>query len=489
MRGWTTAAPIAWAVGAALPLSAQQLPADPSAIEVPPGYEVQVVAQGLSYPTDITFGANGEIYVSETGGHTYGTKPEEAPPARILQVLPGGQTRVVYDRTVPVDVLREVEFGERVPAEGIVPPLLGITFNPRNGLLYVASRQRYATLDPQTGEWRTIIDGLPSWGEFFNSKPVFDREGRMWFALSSQGNSGTIETHFIKLVDIFRKPNAREVPCEDVTVTGADYWIKEGIPSWLSDADSMRAEVYAPLGVNTEPGQTLEGQFWCNGAIYRTAADGSNPERVASGFRSVFDLGFSPAGRLIVTQNSGNVMTPRPIYDDWEPIYEVREGLWYGWPDYYSGLPITDERFRRPNDREWTGTPEDHRFALTEETRARLLKGERLPPQPLVKGTPHAATQGFTFGKRDWGMDVESEILVAEWGAIIPYYKDPPEWPGFRVSRVNLRTGEATPFLINRCGKPAWIQGCGGGLRRPIMPAWGPDGCALRGGLRRGAVQ
>jgi glucose/arabinose dehydrogenase len=152
MQGWMASALITVAVGAVQQLPAQQLPANPSAIQAPPGYEVQVVAQGLDYPTDITFGANGEIYVSEAGGHTYGTKPENAPEARILQILPSGQHRVVYDRTVPMSVLRDVEFGAPVPAEGIVPPLVGVTFNPGNGLLYVASRQRYATLNPQTGE-------------------------------------------------------------------------------------------------------------------------------------------------------------------------------------------------------------------------------------------------------------------------------------------------------------------------------------------------
>lgn len=453
----------------------QSLAANPSAVNVPEGYKLEVVAEGLNYPTDITFGGNGEIFVSEAGGHTYGTAPAQAPEARILQVNPDGSTRPVYATTVPLDVLRSVRFGSPVAADGIVPPLVGITYNPRNGLLYIASRQRYATLDPQTGEWRTIIDGLPSWGEFLNTKPIFDRQGKMWFVLSSQGNSGTIESHWIKLVDIFNKPDAREVPCEDVTVTGADYFVQDRLESRFPGQDRIRAEVYAPLGVDTSRGQTIQGSFWCNGAVYRANPDGTAPERIAWGLRSIFGLAFSPSGRLIVTQNSGNVMEPRPIYDDWETVLEIRPGLWYGWPDFYSGLPITDERFSRPNDPEWRGTPEDHQFALTPETHARLLSGGE-PPQPLLRIQPHAATQGFAFGRAGWGFDPENELLVAEWGAIIPYYKDPPTWPGFRVSRVNLATGATSPFLINRCGKPGWIQGCNGGLRRPITTAWGPDG-------------
>jgi hypothetical protein len=40
---------------------------------------------------------------------------------------------------------------------------------------------------------------------------------------------------------------------------------------------------------------------------------------------------------------------------------------------------------------------------------------------------------------------------------------------------VNLATGEATDFLINKSGKPASATG-GGGLERPIQLEYAPDG-------------
>jgi glucose/arabinose dehydrogenase len=42
---------------------------DPSAINVPSGYKIEVFAKGLNYPTDITFTKDGEAYISEAGGH------------------------------------------------------------------------------------------------------------------------------------------------------------------------------------------------------------------------------------------------------------------------------------------------------------------------------------------------------------------------------------------------------------------------------------
>ena len=60
-----------------------------------------------------------------------------------------------------------------------------------------------------------------------------------------------------------------------------------------------------------------------------------------------------------------------------------------------------------------------------------------------------------------------------EFGNIIPHLKD--SWPGYRVQRVNLSTGQASDFLVNRSRKPASASG-GEGLERPIQLEWGPDG-------------
>ena len=65
---------------------------DPADVQVPEGYALEVLASGLNYVYDITFGANGEVYIAETGDQTYGTKPERAPTPRILQLVTDGGT-------------------------------------------------------------------------------------------------------------------------------------------------------------------------------------------------------------------------------------------------------------------------------------------------------------------------------------------------------------------------------------------------------------
>ncbi|MDX5438437.1 MAG: hypothetical protein LPK03_14630, partial [Pontibacter sp.] len=382
---------------------------DPAAIALPAGTTIEAVATGLSYPVDVTFDDQGNTYIAEAGGHTYGTKPDRAPEARILQLLPDGTTKVLYDKVVPMNLIRNKESSGDME-EGLIPPLTGVTYH--DGKLYISHRSRYSTYDLESGEFETIINGLPSWGEFLNAKPIF-KDGRMYFFLSTQGNSGVQEKHWVKVMDTFNKPEAHEIPGEDVTLTGQNFWVPTKNIK-LVDADSMETGVYVPLGEKTKAGQVIQGEEICNGAFFSSNLDGSDIKRIAWGLRSSFGYRFSPDGRLITTMNSANPMPPRGLFFDYEPVYEIVQGEWYGWPDFYSGIPITDERF---------GVKKDERkFVLTDETHRKLLKGKDKPRQPIALLQVHSAAQGMVFGNSAFGVP-EQDILVAEFGTIVPEFK------------------------------------------------------------------
>lgn len=451
-------------------------------VAVPAGMQIEAVTTGLSYPVDVTCDDNGNTYVAEAGGHTYGTKPAGAPEARILQIMPDGTQKVLYDKEVPMSDIRSHASSADMP-EGLLPPVTGVTYH--QGKLYIAHRSRYSTYDLATKEFKTIVNGLPSWGEFLNAKAIFKGD-KMYFFLSTQGNTGVQEKHWVKVMDSFDKPKVHEIPGEDVTLTGENFWVPTKKVSFAK-ADSLQTGVYVPLGKQTKPGQVIKGEKICNGAFYSCNPDGSNMQRIAWGLRSSFGYRFAPDGRLITTMNSANPMPPRGLYFDYEPVYEVVQNEWYGWPDYYSGLPITDERF---------GVKKaEHKFVLTEATRRRLMHGKALPRQPLARMPVHSAAEGMVFGKSAFGVP-ENDILVAEFGAIIPFFKGkefhpelpkgvPTEenapagvkynWPGFKVQQVNLTTGKSTDFIYNKNNLPGSAKGTGG-LERPIQLEWAPDG-------------
>jgi glucose/arabinose dehydrogenase len=469
---------------------------DPDAIRLPPGYAVEPFATKLNFPVDVAFGDSGEVYVAEAGLHTYGVKkPHHATPAEVVQLLPNGTKKTVYDTVVPLAEVRKHDSSKDMP-EGLIPPITGLTFH--KGKLYVSHRSRVSVLDPKTGAFKTVVNGLPAWGEFQNNKPVFDRDGKLVFFLSTQGNSGVVEEHWMKVINLLGKKNAREVPGEDIKLAGVNYPVPVEDPDTPGVADKKLTGAFMPVGVESKPNQLVKGETVCNGAFFRCDPDGSNLERIAWGFRSCFGYRFAPDGRLVCTQNSANPMPPRGLWWDYECVYEVVKGEWYGWPDYFSGIPITDPRFKVHK--------EPEKFVLTEETRKKLLNGKERPRQPLARLKPHAAAEGMVFGRREFGIDPE-KILVAEFGPVVGAFKgkmlypegvqppgkekqkpapaepapdNPPpdvdfDWPGFKVQVVDLKTGRAEDFLANKFPGPA-TAGTGHGLERPIQLEWGPDG-------------
>jgi hypothetical protein len=95
--------------------------------------------------------------------------------------MPGGTTKVVFDKEVPFTAIQKAQSYKEIPS-GLIGPIEAVTANPDNGLLYIAHRTRVSTLDPKTGEFKTIIDNLPAWGIFHNTKVQFDKDGKMVFA-------------------------------------------------------------------------------------------------------------------------------------------------------------------------------------------------------------------------------------------------------------------------------------------------------------------
>lgn len=499
---------------------------DPSQILAPPGYVVELYAASLDFPVDVAFDDRGEAYIAEGGFNDFGTSPLRAPSPQIIQLRPDGTKRVVYDEAVPFSQIREAASSADMP-EGLIPPISGLTWH--GGKLYVAHRSRISVLDPKDDDpktrFKTIVNGLPEWGNSLAGKPQFDRDGKLVFFVPTQGNAGVVDEHWAVNVLFFNKLKSHEIPGEDVTLTGRNFhvpldladeaepFVRSPNESVISANRELTARIpyghrrklspppgddqtgaFAPLWTKTTSGQVVSGEKICNGAFFRCDADGSGLERIAWGFRSSGGYRFSADGRLICTQNGAGPIRPRGPWFDFDAIYEVVRDEWYGWPDFLGGLPIDDSRFQVMEG------PRD--FLLTEETHRELLKGRDRPRPPLARLTAQSGVQGLVFGRTEFGVDPNS-VLVAEMGTLLPHFKggrlfysavdreermrlqdtmprpSPPDidfdWPGFKVQIVDLRSGKARDFLVNQAKGPATAQR-GGGLERPFRLEWGPDG-------------
>jgi glucose/arabinose dehydrogenase len=143
---------------------------------------------------------------------------------------------------------------------------------------------------------------------------------------------------------------------------------------------------------------------------------------------------------------------------------EVKAGVWYGWPDFSGGEPLTSDRFKPPGKRR----PE---FLLSAHP--------NLPPKPIARFGVHSSDNGLDIAPEgEFGH--AGQAFVALFGDEAPATGKVLHPVGFKVVRVQLEHGIIEEFAVNKGRKngPASKIG-GGGLERPVAVRFHPDGSAL----------
>jgi glucose/arabinose dehydrogenase len=408
---------------------------NPGDIAVGADYQITAVASGLDFPTGITFDENGRAYVTESG-YAYGEKFETP---RLVRIEAGA---------TPVEIAR-----------GDNPPWNGVTYG--NGHFYIAeggvkSGGRILRID-KTGKVETLVSDLPSLGDHHTDGPALGPDGYLYFGQGTATNSGIVGEDNAQFGWLARHPEFHDIPCKDVTLTGKNY-----------EQAGKVTGAYSPYGKATEKGQTIAGRVPCSGAIMRLRAGSSTaaPELVAWGFRNPFGLSFSPDGRLFVSDNGYDERGARPVYGAADMLWEVKPGLWYGWPDYSEGRPLSDSRFQSP------GVGKDTPGFL-------LAEHPNPPPKPIAFFGVHSSSNGFDFSRTaEFGF--AGEVFLAQFGDQAPAVGKVMNPVGFKVVRVNIETGVIHDFAVNRGpqnGPASLLEK--GGLERPIAARFDPSGRAL----------
>jgi glucose/arabinose dehydrogenase len=399
-------------------------------VAVPAGYRVELVAQGLTFPTGVAFDDAGTPYVVESG-YSYG---EVFTTPRLLRVEGDGRTTVVAS-------------GRN---NG---PWTGVAF--ARGAFYVAEGGqmeggRILRISP-AGETATLIENLPTLGDHHTNGPAIGSDGAIYFGVGAATNSGVVGEDNAQFGWLKRRPDFHDTPCRDIKLTGKTF-----------EGGGKTTGAYAPFGRTV--GAVVPGRVPCNGAILRLPAAGGPAELVAWGFRNPFGLAFAPNGRLYVTDNGYDDRGSRPVWGAADHLYEVQQGLWYGWPDFSGDQGLTNTHFTPPG-KHGPG------FLLAEHPNR--------PPRPVAIFGVHSSSNGFDFS-RSASFGHAGEAFVAQFGDEAPTTGKVMAPVGFKVVRVDTGTGRVEDFLVNR-GKqngPASRIGTHG-LERPVAARFNPAGNAL----------
>jgi glucose/arabinose dehydrogenase len=101
------------------------------------------------------------------------------------------------------------------------------------------------------------------------------------------------------------------------------------------------------------------------------------------------------------------------------------------------------------------------------------------PPKPVAVFGVHSSSSGFDFSKSA-AFGFEGEAFVAQFGDMAPKVGKVLKPVGFKIVRVNVRTGIIKDFAVNkgkRNGPASWLKS--GGLERPLSVKFDSSGGTL----------
>lgn len=413
---------------------------NPSDIALPHGYLAEVAAARLNFPTGVTFDDAGRIYVVEAG-YSYG---EIFTTPKLIRLDEAGRTTVI--------------------ATGKNPPWNGVTFHDGAFLISEGGAEgggRIIRVTPD-GAITPLVEGLPRLGDHHTNAPVVGPDGYIYFGQGTATNSGIVGVDNYNMGWLQRTPDHHDIPCKDVTLKGANFTTDNPLTPQKDDKTTTGA--FVPFGTATQHGQVIPGQVPCSGAVMKVPAAGGKPELVAWGFRNPFGLAFSPDGRLYVTDNGYDERGSRPVWGNADWLWAVTPGTWYGWPDFADGRPLEQERYMPP------GKPKPPMILDTIPNEA---------PKPAAFFAVHSSSNGLDFS-RNAAFGYVGEAFVAQFGDQAPEVGKVLHPVGFKVVRVDVRTGIIREFAVNYGedhGPASKLKN--GGLERPVSVRFDKAGTAL----------
>lgn len=408
-------------------------------VALPPGYRIEAVARGLTFPTGMTFDDEGRLYVVESG-YSYGETWSEP-------------------RLLRVDSRRKITIVARGDRNG---PWNGVDFH--NGNFYVSEggalkggRILRISMD---GNIRPLIEDLPSYGDHHTNGPVV-ADGYVYFAQGTATNAGVVGEDNADFGWLKRRSDFHDVPCEDIILNGVNYESKNVLTDDPDDLASTGA--FVPFNTPTTEGQVVKGSVPCSGAVMRVSENGGAAELMAWGFRNPYGLAIEE-GQLFVVDNGYDERGSRPVWGTGDLLWKVDRGGWYGWPDHSGVQQLDHDGFKVPD----KGTV---KILLKE-------KPSEVPKPTAVLGV-HSSSNGIDFSSSD-GFGFKGKAFIAQLGDMSPNVGKVMGPVGFKVVMVNVNNGVITDFAVNKGKKngPASQLGTGG-LERPIAVAFSPDGSSL----------
>jgi hypothetical protein len=193
--------------------------------------------------------------------------------------------------------------------------------------LYFSSNCSIYSFDLKDNSLLELLNDLPNLGDYKDSIIKLNGE-ELYISIGAATNSGVVgpDNEWLKTNTYYH-----DITPYDIIMKGSQMG------------------AFVPYKTKNATGQIIPGHFPGNASIIKLNIKSGEKATYAWGIRNVKGMDFDSMGKLFVTVGGMENRGLRPVKYDSDYLFQIKKGLWYGWPDYSGGDPISSPRFSKNN--------------------------------------------------------------------------------------------------------------------------------------------
>lgn len=194
--------------------------------------------------------------------------------------------------------------------------------------LYFISKEDLYKYDIDNKKLSTVLANIPCEGKYID-RNIIIRNSKLLLSIGTATNSG--------IASYDGNYSANKIPYDkspiDITLNGNNYGEK-------------KTGAFMPYGNSSEQGQKVKAQNLANACVVEVNLSNNKAMLYSSGIRNITGWDLDDEGNLFAIVGGMENIGERPINRDFDYLYKIDKGKWYGWPDFSGGDPIKSPRFK-----------------------------------------------------------------------------------------------------------------------------------------------
>jgi hypothetical protein len=198
--------------------------------------------------------------------------------------------------------------------------------------LFYTSGSEVINYNIKENKEKVIINNLPNFGDYKESKLIV-KDDNLFITIGAATNSGVVGDDNKWLIS---DPFNHDLSPKPLT-------LNTKLPATISSG------AFSPYNMKNTAGQIILSHFPGNASLIVHNLKDESTKLYAWGIRNIKSIDYDTNGKLYAVIGGMEDRGKRPVKGDLDYIYEIKEDMWYGWPDYSGGDPVNSPKFKGLN--------------------------------------------------------------------------------------------------------------------------------------------